>query len=114
MQAGETFQVPATATAPVLTTAKAEALRINVGNSVAGPIGPAATKITSSLLPADLMKTPVPQTSGPAPAPAPVATAHRPATQRTPPPRAAVAPPITVPEAAPNPPAPAATTNNAQ
>lgn len=114
MQAGETFQVPATATAPVLTTAKAEALRINVGNLVAGPIGPAATKITASLLPADLLKTPAPQTSGPPPAPAPVATAPRPAPQRTRPPRAAVAPPITVPEAAPNPPAPAATTNNAQ
>lgn len=114
MQAGETFQVPATATAPVLTTAKAEALRINVGSSTARPIGPAATKITASLLPADLLKTPPPQASAPPPAPAPVATAPRPAPQRTRPPRAAVAPPITVPEAAPNPPAPAATTNNAQ
>ena len=114
MQAGETFQVPATATAPVLTTAKAEALRINVGNSVAGPIGPAATKITASLLPADLLKTPAPQASAPPPPPAPATTAPRPAPQRTRPPRAAVAPPITVPEAAPNPPVPAATTNNAQ
>lgn len=114
MQAGETFQVPATATAPMLTTAKAEALRINVGNSVAGPIGPSATKITASLLPADLLKTPAPQTSGPPPAPAPVATAPRPAPQRTRPSRAAIAPPATLPEAAPNPPEPAATTNNAQ
>jgi cytoskeleton protein RodZ len=114
MQAGETFQVPATAAAPMLTTAKAEALKINVGNAVAGPIGPAATKITSSLLPADLLKTPAPQTSATPPAPSPAATAPRPAPQRTRPPRAAVAPPITVPEAAPNPPAPAATTNNAQ
>lgn len=112
MQAGETFQVPATATAPVLTTAKAEALRINVGNSVAGAIGPAATKITASLLPADLLKTPAPQASAPAPAPA--TTAPRPAPPRTRPSRAAVAPPATLPEAAPNPPEPAATTNNAQ
>jgi len=57
MQPGETFQVPATATAPVLTTAKAEALRINVGTAVAPSIGPAATKVSVSLLPADLMKT---------------------------------------------------------
>ena len=114
MQAGETFQVPATATAPVLTTAKAEALRINVGNSVAGPIGPAATKITASLLPADLLKTPATQASAPPP-PAPAAAAPRQAPpQRTRPSRAAVAPPATVPEAAPNPPEPAATTNNAQ
>ena len=114
MQAGETFQVPATATAPMLTTAKAEALRINAGNSIAAPIGPAATKITASLLPADLLKTPAPQASAPAPAPAPAATTSRPAPQRTRPSRAAVAPPATVPEAAPNPPEPATTTNNAQ
>ena len=56
MQSGETYQVPATATAPMLTTAKAEALRINVGTAVAPPIGPAATKVNVSLLPADLMK----------------------------------------------------------
>ena len=112
MQAGEAFQVPATATAPVVTTAKAEALRINVGNSVAPPIGPAATKITASLLPADLLKTPAPQTS--APAPAPTAAARQTPPQRNRPARAAVAPPTTVPEAAPNPPEPAATTNNAQ
>lgn len=114
MQAGETFQVPATAAAPVLTTAKAEALRINVGNSAAGPIGPAATKVTASLLPADLLKTPAPQASASPPAPAPAPTAPRPKPQRTRPARAAVAPSATLPEAAPNPPAPAATTNNAQ
>jgi cytoskeletal protein RodZ len=77
MQAGETYEVPATATAPVLTTAKSEALRINVGTAVAPSIGPAATKVTVSLLPADLMK--AGQAAGPAPAatPAPPATAPR-------------------------------------
>jgi len=69
MQAGETYEVPATATAPVLTTAKSEALRINVGTAVAPSIGPAATKVTVSLLPADLMK------AGQAAAPAPAASA---------------------------------------
>ena len=77
MQAGETYEVPATATAPVLTTAKSEALRINVGTAVAPSIGPAATKVTVSLLPADLMK--AGQAAGPAPAAtlAPPATAPR-------------------------------------
>ena len=112
MQAGETYQVPASATAPAVTTAKAEALKINVGNSVAGPIGPAATKITASLLPADLLKTPAPQASTSPPAPA--SATPRPAPQRTRAGRAAVAQPATLPEAPPNPPEPAATTSNAQ
>jgi cytoskeleton protein RodZ len=59
LQAGQSFEVPATATAPVLMTGKPEALRISVGTADAPPVGPAATTVSNvSLLPADLMKTP--------------------------------------------------------
>jgi len=93
MQPGESFQVPATATAPMLTTAKAEALRINFGNAVAPPVGPPATKVTVSLRPADLMKAgqaaaAPPATSAPSEAPA-----RRPAAARTPAPAPQPAPP---------------------
>ena len=57
MQAGESFQVPATATAPLMTVGKPEALKISVGTTVAPPVGPAgrvASKV--SLLPADLVR----------------------------------------------------------
>ena len=105
MQPGETFQVPATATAPVLTTAKAEALRINVGTAVAPSIGPAATKVSVSLLPADLMKTgqaarPAPAAAAPAPAQAPAPARARP--------RATTPAPAATPPAEPS----AAPTNN--
>jgi hypothetical protein len=57
LQPGQTFAVPPTASAPLLKTGKPEALRINVGNAVAPPIGPPATTVRDvSLLPADLMK----------------------------------------------------------
>ena len=57
LQPGQTFAVPPTATAPLLKTGKPEALRINVGNAVAPPVGPPATTVRDvSLLPADLMK----------------------------------------------------------
>lgn len=67
MQPGENWQVPATATAPMLTTAKAEGLKVTVGSAVAPPVGPAATKVTVSLRPADLMKlgTPAQPQTGP-------------------------------------------------
>jgi cytoskeleton protein RodZ len=57
MQPGQTYQVPATATAPTLRVGAPEALRINVGNAVAPPVGPAG-QVTSnvSLKPADLMR----------------------------------------------------------
>jgi cytoskeleton protein RodZ len=74
LQPGQTYAVPATATAPVLKTGKPEALRVNVGNQVAPAVGPAATTVSNvSLLPADLMK------AGSAP-PAPAGTAQTPAT----------------------------------
>jgi hypothetical protein len=59
LQPAQTYTVPATAAAPVLKTGKPEALRINVGNTVVGPVGPPATTVSDvSLLPADLLKTP--------------------------------------------------------
>lgn len=60
LQAGQTFTVPPSAMAPVLKTAKAEALKVMVGSTLAPPVGPAAKKVTVSLLPQDLLKTPAP------------------------------------------------------
>ena len=61
LQIGQSFEVPASATAPVLTTGKPEALRISVGTADAPPVGPAATTVSNvSLRPADLMKTGAP------------------------------------------------------
>ena len=59
LQPGQTFQVPPTATAPLLRAGAPEALKINVGQAVAPPVGPAG-QVTSdvSLLPADLMRGP--------------------------------------------------------
>lgn len=56
---GQSFEVPATATAPVLTTGKPEALRISVGTADAPPVGPAGQRVSGvSLKPADLMRAP--------------------------------------------------------
>ena len=60
LQAGQTFTVPPSATAPVLKTAKAEALKVMVGSTLAPPVGPPAKKVTVSLLPQDLLKKPAP------------------------------------------------------
>jgi cytoskeleton protein RodZ len=62
---GQSYTVPATATAPLLKAGKPEALRVTVGSAIAPPVGPAG-KVTSnvSLLPADLMRGPS-QPSGP-------------------------------------------------
>lgn len=55
---GSDFTVPATATAPLLKTAKPEALRIMVGTAQAPSIGPPGQRISDfSLLPADLLRT---------------------------------------------------------
>lgn len=58
LNTGQTYQVPPTATSPVLKAGKPEALRVTVGNEVAPPVGPAG-QVTSnvSLQPADLMRT---------------------------------------------------------
>ena len=57
LQAGQTYAVPSTATAPMLRIGAPEAVRITVGNAVAPPVGPAG-QVTSnvSLKGPDLMK----------------------------------------------------------
>lgn len=115
LQAGERFEVPATAAAPTLTTGKPESLRITVGTALAPPVGPAATTVNNvSLLGRDLLRGGA--AAAPAPAPTAVSTpvppsaprrtqpARRSRTQPSAPPTQAPAPP---PEPAPSP------TNNA-
>jgi cytoskeleton protein RodZ len=78
LQPGQTYAVPATATAPMLRTGMPEALRVSVGTTVAPPLGPPATTVNVSLLPADLLKTGQPA-AAPAPAsPPPAAPAPKP------------------------------------
>jgi cytoskeletal protein RodZ len=68
---GQSYQVPQTATAPLLRAGAPEALRINVGSAVAPPVGPAGQVVSNvSLKPADLMRGPK-QPGGAAPAAAP-------------------------------------------
>ena len=101
LQPGQTYAVPATATAPVLKTGKAEALKITVGSTVAAAVGPAATRVSNvSLLAADLLKAPA--SAAPASiAPPPPQQTSRPRTRARPPakpaptPPAAEAPPVT-------------------
>jgi transcriptional regulator with XRE-family HTH domain len=95
---GETFEVPANAVAPVITTGKPEALRIAVGSQQAPPIGePGRTVSRVSLKPADLLRAgPAPAaTSTPQlPATPPAAAPARPrAERRTPPAPPTAAPP---------------------
>ena len=84
LQPGQTYAVPPTAAAPVLKTGKPEALRINVGNTIAPPVGPPATVVSNvSLLPADLLKggrpaAVAPPSAGQAPAPKPRPRIRRP------------------------------------
>ena len=84
LQAGQSYSVPATATAPVLKTGKPEALSIKVGDATAGPVGPMATTVSNvSLLPADLLKTPAAAAaSTPPPSAAPPAAVTRRAATR--------------------------------
>jgi cytoskeletal protein RodZ len=73
---GQSFEVPTSATAPTLTTARPEALRISVGTADAPAIGPAGTKVSVSLLGPDLLQGP----RSPAPAASPPATTSAPST----------------------------------
>jgi cytoskeleton protein RodZ len=94
LNAGQTFEVPATATAPLLRTGKPEALRISVGGQPAPAVGPAATTVRDvSLLPADLMRAGQPPAAASSTAGAPVSQTapSQPARRQTPP--AASAPP---------------------
>ncbi len=59
LAAGQSFEVPASATAPVLTTGKPEALRISVGTADAPAVGPAGQTVSGvSLLGPDLLRGP--------------------------------------------------------
>ena len=96
LASGQSYEVPANAVAPKLTTGKPEALRIAVGTADAPALGPVGERVEGvSLLAADLMK-------GPAiarpPAPAPVAAA--PVGPRPTPRRETSAPTASVPPAA--------------
>lgn len=70
---GQRFDVPTTATAPMLRTGKPQAIRISVGTADAPPVGPPATTVRDvSLLGPDLMRgpttaAPAPQQTAPAP-----------------------------------------------
>lgn len=67
LAAGQRYDVPATATAPMLRTGRPEALRISVGTADAPPVGPAAATVRDvSLLGSDLMRGPA--AAAPAPA----------------------------------------------
>ncbi|WP_114228624.1 MULTISPECIES: helix-turn-helix domain-containing protein [Sphingomonas] len=70
LKSGQSYEVPATAKAPVLKTGKPEALRISVGTADAPAVGPAGQTVRDvSLLAADLMRggtaTPAPPTPAP-------------------------------------------------
>jgi cytoskeletal protein RodZ len=79
LNAGQNFTVPPSATAPMLKTAKPEALRVMVGNAEAPTVGPAGRMISDvSLLPADLLR------AGAAPAPAPATAQPAAPAQRRP------------------------------
>jgi len=111
LQPGQSYTVPATATAPMLRTGKPEALKATVGTAAAPALGPPATTVNVSLLPADLMRT------GPAAAPTATATASAPPARTSSPapaprrsaPAATSPPPATAPET----PSAAATNNSA-
>lgn len=108
LAAGQSFEVPPTAAAPVLTTAKPEALRISIGTSDAPSIGPAGERVSNvSLLAANLMRGP---SAAPAADASPAQAPARPAqTTARPAQRAAVrsapavreTPPVAPPPAAP-------------
>ena len=117
LEAGQSFEVPPTAQAPVLMTGKPEAIRISVGTADAPPVGSAAQTVRNvSLLGADLMRGPAPAAATPAttPAPAPAARAPRTTAPRRPAIRAPSAPAARAPAtAAPPPVTPPATQNTA-
>ena len=101
LASGQSFEVPASAARPTLTTAKPEALRIAIGTGDAPAVGPAGTRVDNvSLLAADLLRGPAPAPAAAAPAAtAPVrAPEQRPAARRRSAPTPAPAPVATAPE----------------
>ena len=102
LEPGQTFAVPPTATAPTLTTAKAEGLKITVGTATAPQVGPAATRVKDiSLLGPALLKGPA--TAAPATPAATTTAAPPPASRETaraaarPAPRPVAPPPASAP-----------------
>ena len=97
LSAGDRYEVPANAVAPVLKTGKPEALSISVGTTVAPAVGAAGERVSGvSLLGQDLLRGPAAVAT-----PAPVVPTPAPPAQRT---RAAPTPapapaPTTTPEA---------------
>jgi len=68
LAAGQRYDVPTTASAPLLRTGKPEAIRISVGTADAPPIGPAAMTVRDvSLLGPDLMRGSAPAATSAAP-----------------------------------------------
>jgi len=92
LQPGQTYAVPATAAAPMLKTGMPEALRVTVGTTAAPPLGPPATTVNVSLLPADLLKTGQPAVAPTAAPPPPAAPAPKPRRPRVTAPAPAPAP----------------------
>lgn len=95
LERGQSYEIPATATAPVLTTGKPEALSISVGSQQAPPVGQAGRKVSDvSLKAADLMQpasgaSAAPAVTGPAqPVTQPTAPARTPRRVAPPPPAA--------------------------
>ena len=90
LAAGESYQIPADAVAPVLTTGKPEALRISVGTAAAPAVGPAGETVSGvSLLGPDLLRGPATAATPAAATPAPARTrARAPAPSPAPPPAA--------------------------
>ena len=95
LAAGQSYEVPANAVAPKLTTGKPEALRVAIGTADAPAVGPTGERVSGvSLLAADLMKGPAAATPvAPAPIAAPAPARPRPKPRRDPPTPAAAAPP---------------------
>lgn len=70
LAAGQSYEVPATATAPVLRTGRPQSIRISVGTADAPPVGaPDRTVSNVSLLGPDLLRGPRATPAAPPPAP---------------------------------------------
>jgi cytoskeletal protein RodZ len=93
LKPGESYEVPANAVAPVLTTGKPEALRIMVGTTAAPAVGPAGQTVSGvSLRGPDLMRAPSTAAPAAAPAPTPAARSQKLAPAPAPTPAAAIEP----------------------
>jgi cytoskeleton protein RodZ len=105
LAAGQSFEVPATAAAPTLTTAKPEVLRISVGTADVPAIGEAGRKVTASLKPDDLMRArpaataALPEPAAPPPQVAPKRVAPTRRAAPPPQPQPAASPPVSEPQA---------------